>query len=76
LTLAQAHKALAVFFGTLAALAGFFFLRMSWTRGTDFDLTGFFWLLGNSGRLAVLLLVIICAGTALSYWVRAWRAGG
>ena len=76
MTLAQAHKSLAVFFGALAALAGFFFLRMSWTRGTDFDLTGFFWLLGNSGRLAVLLLVVICAGTALSYWVRAWRAGG
>jgi hypothetical protein len=72
-TLGQAYRALAVFFGMLAAVAGFFFLRMKWTGGTDFDVTGFLWLMGNLGRLAVLLLLVVCVGTAISYWVRSWR---
>jgi hypothetical protein len=76
LTLSQAYRALAVFFGILAFVAGFFFLRMKWSRGADFDVTGFLWLVANVGRLAVLLLVVICVGTAISYWVRSWRAGG
>ncbi len=76
LTLGQAHKATAAFFGFLAALAAFFFFRMSWSRGPDIDLTGFFWLLANLGRLTVLLLFAACAATAVSYWVRAVRAGG
>ncbi len=73
---AQAHKALSVFFGALAALAGFGFLRMEWTGGTDLDLTGFFWLIANIGRLTVLLVFVFCAGTSFSYWLRAYRAGG
>jgi hypothetical protein len=76
LTLGQAHKATAVFFGTLAALAAFFFFRMSWSRGPDFDLTGFFWLIANIGRLTLLGLFVICTATAVSYWIRALRAGG
>jgi hypothetical protein len=76
MTPAQAHKTLAVFCGFLAAVAGFFFLRMPWSRGTDMDITGFFWLLANLGRLTVLLLFVVCAGTAVSYWLRAMRAGG
>jgi hypothetical protein len=76
LTLGQAQKALALFFGFLGAVAGFFFLRMSWSRGPDIDLTGFFWLMANLGRLTVLLLFLICIVTAISYWIRAVRAGG
>jgi hypothetical protein len=76
LTLGQAYKALAVFFGILAVIAGFFFLRMKWSRAADFDVTGFLWLVSNLGRLAVLLLVVLCVGTAISYWMRSWRAGG
>jgi hypothetical protein len=72
-TLGQAQKALALFYGMLAAVAGFFCLRMKWTGGTDFDVTGFLWLLGNLGRLTVLVLFIVCLGTAISYWVRSWR---
>jgi hypothetical protein len=76
LTLGQAHKATAAFFGFLAAVAGFVFLRMNWFRGPDIDVTGFFWLLANLGRLTVLLLFVMCAATAVSYWVRAMRVGG
>ena len=76
LTLGQAHKATAAFFGFLAAVAGFFFLRMNWSRGPDIDLTGFFWLLANLGRITMLLLFVICAATAVSYWLRAIRVGG
>ena len=76
MTPAQAHKTLAAFFGFLAVVAGFFFLRMHWSRGPDIDVTGFFWLLENLGRLTVLLLFVVCAGTAVSYWLRAMRAGG
>lgn len=76
MTLGQAHKATAAFFGLLAVVAGFFFLRMHWSPGPDMDLTGFFWLLANLGRLTALFLFVICAGTAISYWMRAMRAGG
>jgi hypothetical protein len=76
MTLGQAHKATAAFFGFLAVVAGFFFLRMNWSRGPDIDLTGFFWLLENLGRLTVLLLFVICAAMAVSYWMRAIRVGG
>ena len=76
LTLAQSYKALAVFFGGLAAIAGFFFVRMHWSRGADFDVTGFLWLMQNVPRLTVLLVFTICVGTAISYWVRSWRVGG
>lgn len=75
MTLAQARRALAVFFGTLAAVAAFFFLRLKWSRGPDFDVTGFFWLASNLGKLIFLLAFLICAGTALSYWLRASRGG-
>jgi hypothetical protein len=76
LTLGQAYRALAAFFGVLAGVAGFFFLRMKWSRGADFDVTGFLWLVSNLGRLTVLLLLVICVGLTISYWVRSWRAGG
>ena len=76
MTLGQAHKATSAFFGLLAAVAAFFFLRMKWSRGPDLDITGFFWLLANLGRLTVLLAFLVCAGTALSYWIRAMRVGG
>jgi len=76
LTLGQSYKALAAFFGGLAAIAGFFFLRMHWSRGADFDVTGFLWLIQNVPRLTVLLLFTICVATAISYWVRSWRVSG
>ena len=76
MTLGQAYRALAIFFGLLAVVAGYLFLRMKWSRGADFDVTGFLWLASNLGRLAVLLTVVICVGIAISYWVRSWRAGG
>lgn len=76
MTLAQAYRALATFFGLLAGVAGFLFLRMKWSRGADFDVTGFVWLLSNLGRLTALLALVICVGIAISYWVRASRAGG
>jgi hypothetical protein len=49
---------------------------MKWSRGADFDVTGFLWLVSNLGRLTVLLLLVICVGLTISYWVRSWRAGG
>jgi len=73
LTPAQAYKALAAFFGTLAALAAFFFLRLKWSHGTDMDVTGFAWLIANMGRLTLLVAFVFCAGTALSYWFRSSR---
>ena len=74
MTLGEAHRALALFFGALAAVAAFFFLRLKWSRGTDFDVTGFFWLMANIGRLTLLLAFLICAATAISYWLHASRA--
>ena len=76
MTQGQAHKALAVFFGILAAIAGFVFLRMRWHRGADFDITGFLWLMQNLPRLTVLVLFITCVGVAISYGFRSYRAGG
>ncbi|HXM39154.1 MAG TPA: hypothetical protein VN908_10925 [Gemmatimonadales bacterium] len=76
MTAAQAWKALAVFFGLVAALAGVVFMRLKWSRGPDFDLTGLFWVMANMGRLTVLVLFLACAGTALMYWLRAYRSGG
>ena len=76
MTQGQAHKTLAVFFGGLAVVSGFFFLRTHWSRGTDLDVTGFFWLVENVGRLTLLLALVVCAATAVSYWIRGLRAGG
>lgn len=76
MTLGQAHRALAAFFGVLAAITGVIFLRMHWSRGADFDLTGFLWLVGNAGRLTVFVSFVVCLGIAISYWVRSWRVGG
>jgi hypothetical protein len=76
LTLGQAYKALSAFFGILALALGFLFLRMKWLAGVDFDLIGFFWLIRNLPRLTVLLAFLACAGAALSYWMRSWRASG
>lgn len=76
MTLGQAYKALAAFFGVLATITGVIFLRMHWSRGADFDLTGFLWLIENTGRLTALVSFVVCLGTAISYWVRSWRVGG
>ena len=76
MNLSKAYKALAVFFGALALLVGFFFTRMKWSGGSDFDVTGFLWLISNSPRLLVLFLFIVLVGVAISYWVRSWREGG
>ena len=75
MTLQQAWKAVAVLFTVLAALAGVLFARMRWVSGVDFDVTGFLWLIQNAGRLSVLALFICCAAAALSFWIRAFRAG-
>jgi hypothetical protein len=68
----QGSNVLAVFFGILAALSGLLFVRLKWAPGVDFDVTGFFWLLENAGRVSVLLLFIIFAGAALAYWLRSY----
>jgi uncharacterized membrane protein YeaQ/YmgE (transglycosylase-associated protein family) len=65
-----------VFFGALAVVAGFLFTRMKWSRGADFDVTGFLWLVTNAPRLIVLLIFVGLVGAAISYWIRSWRAGG
>jgi hypothetical protein len=76
MNLGQAYKALSVFFGALALLAGFLFIRMKWSGGSDFDVTGFLWLATNGPRLVVLFFFLVLVGIAISYWVRSWRAGG
>lgn len=76
LNLGQAYKALSAFFGALAVLVGFLFLRMKWSGGSDFDVTGFLWLVTNGPRLVVLFFFLVLVGLAISYWVRSWRAGG
>ena len=74
--LGQAYKVLAAFFGALALVVGFLFIRMKWSGGADFDVTGFLWLVTNGPRLVVLFFFLVLVGTAISYWVRSWRAGG
>ena len=71
----QAWKAAAVLFTVLAGAAGVLFLRLGWAPGVDFDLTGFFWVVRNIGRLSVFVLFITCAGAALSFWIRTYLAG-
>ena len=74
--LGQAYKALSAFFGVLALLVGFFFIRMKWSGAADFDVTGFLWLVTNGPRLVVLFFFFVLVGIAISYWVRSWRVGG
>jgi hypothetical protein len=74
--LGQAYKALSVFFGVLAALVGFLFMRMKWSGASDFDVTGFLWLVTNGPRLVVLFFFLALVGITISYWVKSWRAGG
>jgi hypothetical protein len=76
LHLAQAYKALSAVFGALALLVGFLFTRMKWSGGSDFDVTGFLWLVTNGPRLAVLVFFLVLVGVAISYWIRSWRVGG
>jgi hypothetical protein len=76
MNLGQAYKALSAFFGVLALLAGLLFIRMKWSGSSDFDVTGFLWLVTNGPRLVVLLCCLVLVGIAISYWVRSWRAGG
>ena len=75
MTPGQAYKALAAFFGILAAAAAGVFLRMRWSGGGDFDVTGFLWLVSNAGRLTVLVVFVFCLGAAILYWLRSWRVG-
>ena len=75
MTQQEAWKFLALFFAVLAAITGFLFLRMHWAPGVDFDLTGFFWLIRNTPRLSVFVLFIICAGSAITLWIRAQLSG-
>ena len=72
MTPAQVWRAVAIFFTVLAALLGILFARMRWHSGVDFDVTGFFWLLQNMGRLSVLALLIGCSDGALRFWIRAY----
>jgi hypothetical protein len=65
-------KASAVFFTILATLMFAWFLRLKWQPGVDFDLTGFFWLLRNAGRLSVFVLFAVCAALAVKYWLRSY----
>ncbi|PYP10942.1 MAG: hypothetical protein DMD59_04190 [Gemmatimonadetes bacterium] len=65
-----------MFFGALAVVVGVLFMRMKWWGGSDFDLTGFLWLVTNGPRLVVLFFFLVLVGTAISYWVRPLRAGG
>jgi hypothetical protein len=74
--LGQAYKALSVFFGALALAVGILFTRMKWSGGSDFDVTGFLWLVTNGPRLVVLVFFLVLVGAAISYWVKSWRAGG
>ena len=75
MNLGQAYKALSAFFGALALLAGFLFIRMKWSGSSDFDVTGFLGLVTNGPRLVVLFFFLVLVGIAISYWVRSWRAG-
>jgi len=75
LTVQQLWKAAAVLFSALAAVAGLLFLRLKWVPGVDFDVTGFFWLVRNAGRLSLLTICIICAAAAVSFWIRVYVAG-
>ena len=72
MNIADLEKAKAVFFGLLAAIAGLLFLRLKWTAGPDFDLTGFFWLIQNAGRLSLLLVFLACAAAAIVSGIRAF----
>jgi hypothetical protein len=71
-TQAQVWRAFAIFFTVLAALVGILFARMRWHSGVDFDVTGFFWLIQNVGRISVLVLLIACSAAALNFWIRAY----
>ncbi len=51
-------------------------MRMKWSGGSDFDVTGFLWFVTNGPRLVVLFFFLVLVGVAISYWVRSWRAGG
>jgi len=66
----QVWRAGAIFWSVITVLCGVLFARLKWQHGVDFDLTGFFWLIENMGRLSVLLLMIVCAAAAISFWIR------
>lgn len=72
MTPVQVWRGIATFFTVLAVLCGILFARMRWHAGVDFDVTGFFWLLQNMGRLSVLVLLIACGAAALRFWIRTY----
>jgi hypothetical protein len=59
-----------------ALVVGFLLIRMKWSGGSDFDVTGFLWFVTNGPRLVVLFFFLVLVGAAISYWIRSWRAGG
>ena len=73
--LGRVYKVLSVFFAVLAVVTAVVFVRMRWSRGPDFDVTGFLLLTSNAGRITMLFLFLLFTGLALGYWYRAWREG-
>jgi hypothetical protein len=70
----QTQKFFASSLTVVTALLGLLLLRLKWSRGVDFDLTGFFWLIENFGPLSVVCLLVFCAGLAVKCWIRVYQA--
>lgn len=67
----QVLKTKAIFFGILALLTGLLSLQLPWAPRIDFDVTGFLFVLSNLGRLTAVVMFFVCAGAALTFWMRA-----
>ncbi len=68
----QVHKAKATLLSIFAVLAGILFLKLDWVPRIDFDVTGFLFLLGNTGRLTALAFFVLLAGTAIYFWIQVY----
>jgi hypothetical protein len=70
----QTQKFFAISLTVITGLLGILLVRMNWSRGVDFDFTGFFWLIGNFGNLSVTCALVFCVGLATKYWIRVYLA--
>jgi hypothetical protein len=67
---ANVQRFFAILFSVVTVLLGFLLTRLKWSRGVDFDLIGFFWLIENIGPLFVVLLMVCCFALTVRFWIR------
>jgi hypothetical protein len=66
----DAYRYLSIACGVIAAVSGFFLIRLGWQRSGDLDVTGFVWMTTNFGALTLLFCTVFFGGLSLWYWTR------